>query len=148
MSNTYKYFSTALLGQGIILAGMGLYFIFIRPPLLPEDLSYIKTELDIINASVPGIFTWLDKVFIVMGGYILSTGLLMSYIAITFDGRPNYLKVAIVFLSVLFSIVLMTVINFILDSNFKWLLCMFNVPWLISLVSYSFQLNSNRIDNV
>ena len=98
MNNVSDYFSLALLVQGIVLAGMGLYFIFLRPPMLPEDLRYIKTESIVIDENVPGILIWLKKVFIVMGGYIFSTGLLISYMAITLGKNPTIRNLQLCFL--------------------------------------------------
>jgi hypothetical protein len=63
---------------------MGLYFIFIRSPLLPEDLSYMGITLQNTKANVPGLLNWLQKVFWIMGGYIFTTGLLTLFIAMTF----------------------------------------------------------------
>ncbi len=71
------YSSTALLLAGLILAGIGLYFIFLRPSLLPEDLRYIGSTLESVKQNMPGLSSWLKKVFWVMGGYIFATGLLI-----------------------------------------------------------------------
>ena len=48
---------------GLILAGMGLYFIFIRPSLLPEDLRYMGTTLQSVRDNIPGLLNWFQKVF-------------------------------------------------------------------------------------
>lgn len=50
--------------------GIGIYFIFLRPPLLPEDARYMDTTLAEIQAAAPGLVRWLQKVFWVLGGYI------------------------------------------------------------------------------
>jgi len=42
--------------HGLILMGLGLYFIFIRPPLLPEDLRFMGTSLGEIQSVIPGLF--------------------------------------------------------------------------------------------
>ena len=73
------YASIVLSLAGIILAGMGLYFIFIRPPLLPEDLRYMGSTLQNVNDNIPGLSNWLQKVFWVMGGYIFTIGLLTIF---------------------------------------------------------------------
>ncbi len=69
--------------SGLILMGLGLYFIFIRPPLLPEDPRYFGTTLAEIQASMPGLLIWLRRVFWVMGGFMFTTGLLTTCIAVT-----------------------------------------------------------------
>ena len=52
----FKPFSaSALAAGGGILACLGLYFAFVRPPLLPEDLRSIGASLALIEATVPGL---------------------------------------------------------------------------------------------
>ncbi len=65
--------SGALTFGGIILIGLGLYFIFIRPALLPEDPRFMGTTLEHIRVAFPGLLLWLPRVFWVMGGYMVST---------------------------------------------------------------------------
>ena len=130
----YSSFSLAL--EELILAVMGIYFVFLRSPLLPEDVRYIGLPLSILNSQGAGISKWLTKVFIVMGGYIFSTGILLINVAYTsFKNRipSSFLLVCIVGLT---SIVSMTIINFIINSDFKWILLAFNVPWFLALGFY------------
>jgi|JI10StandDraft_1071094.scaffolds.fasta_scaffold41762_5 hypothetical protein len=71
-----KPYSASILAiGGFLLSAIGVYFIFVRPPLLPEDLQYVGATLSIINATTPNLLPWLQKVFWVMGGYIFTTGL-------------------------------------------------------------------------
>ena len=77
------YSASCLTLGGLLLTGMGLYFIFLRPPLLPEDLQYMNTTLSVIQNNTPDLSAWLQKVFWVMGGYIFTTGLLTMYVAQT-----------------------------------------------------------------
>ena len=79
-----KPYSASLLTlAGFLLAGIGIYFIFFRPPLLPEDLQYMNTTLPIVQNNISNLSVWLQKVFWVMGGYIFTTGLLTMYVAQT-----------------------------------------------------------------
>lgn len=115
---------------------LGIYFIFLRPPLLPEDPRYIGLTLFEISKNTPGLSMWLQKVFWVMGGYIFTTGLLTIFVAQTsFRARING-SFIIVLISVITSIGLMTVVNFILQSDFKWVLLSFTLPWLVALILY------------
>ena len=66
---------------GVWLVGLGLYFIFLRPPLLPEDLRFMGTTLEQIRLSVPGLEAWLQKVFTVMGGFMAGAGVLTVFVA-------------------------------------------------------------------
>lgn len=130
------YSSTSLAFGGLLLAAIGVYFLFLRPALLPEDLRYMGTTLKNIEENVPGISGWLQKVFWVMGGYIFTTGLLTVYISFTsFRARKRgvFSIATIVGIS---SIGLMTAVNFMIDSNFKWVLLVFTLPWVFALILY------------
>ncbi len=121
---------------GVILMGIGLYFIFLRPPLLPEDARYMDTSLVEIQATAPGLSRWLQKVFWVMGGYIFTAGLLTIYIAFsTFQSR-TWGAFPVVALAGLSSIGWMSVVNFIIESDFKWILLMSALPWAVALILY------------
>jgi len=121
---------------GIFLMGLGLYFVFLRPPLLPEDPRYMGTSLAAIQASVPGLLVWLRRVFWVMGGYMFATGLLTLYVALTvFRARASG-AVLVVALAGLTSIGWMAVVNFVIDSDFKWLILAFAFPWPIAIALY------------
>ncbi len=43
------------------------------------------------------------------------------------------------------SIGLMVVVNFLIDSDFKWLLFGFALPWVCALVLYRFESGSNHV---
>jgi len=125
--------STVLFFGGVILVGLGLYFMFLRPPLLPEDPRYMGTSLEEIRTRIPGLLLWLPRVFFVLGGYMTSTGLLTCYLAKT-SFRTRVAGVAwIVAVTGLTSIGLMAAVNFIIASDFKWLLLLFTTPWVLSL---------------
>lgn len=129
--------SHALTLAGVTLIGLGLYFIFIRPALLPEDPRFMGTTLEKIRETLPGLLLWLPRVFWVMGGYMVSAGLLTCYLARTsFRSRTPGAAWAAAF-SGLMSIGLMAVVNFIIDSDFKWLLLAFTAPWVAALWFYS-----------
>ena len=113
--------------------GLGLYFIFLRPPLLPEDPRFMGTTLAEIHATVPGLLIWLRRVFWVMGGFMFTTGLLFSYLAITTFQQSARGARSIVTLAGLTSVVWMAVVNFMINSDFKWLLLAFNFPWILAL---------------
>jgi hypothetical protein len=52
---TQLFASGSLALGGVILMGMGLYFGFLRPPLLPEDLRYMGASLTQIQNAIPGL---------------------------------------------------------------------------------------------
>jgi hypothetical protein len=126
--------STFLVFSGVILMGLGLYFVFIRPALLPEDPRFMGTTLAEIQATMPGLLIWLRRVFWVMGGFMFTSGLLTAYIAITaFQHLAPGARFAVA-LAGLTSIGWMAAVNFMINSDFKWLLLAFNLPWIMALV--------------
>ncbi len=125
--------STLLTVCGIILMGMGLYFALIRPALLPEDIRYIGLPTEQFQVTAPGLSNWLDKVFWVLGGYVFTSGLFTCYVAQTAFRERQRGVLSVVSLAGLSSIGLMVMINFLIDSDFKWLLLIFAVLWLSAL---------------
>ena len=115
---------------------LGVYFVFVRPPLLPEDPRYMGTSLAQIQATLPGLLIWLQRVFWVMGGYMFATGLLTFYLAVTvFRARARGIA-GIVILAGLISIGWMAAVNFIIASDFKWLILSFFLVWAAALLLY------------
>ena len=119
---------------GIFLMLMGLYFAFIRPPLLPEDLRYIGSSAIRLQHEIPRLQSWLARVFVVLGGYIFATGLLTFHVAISGLRNRQPLPRVVVAASGLASIGCMAIINILIDSDYKWLLLAMTVPWLIALL--------------
>jgi hypothetical protein len=125
-----------LIACGVWLVGLGLYFVVLRPPLLPEDLRFSGTTLVQIRAAAPGLEGWLEEVFTVMGGFMAGAGVLTVFVAIKamplrLQGTPW----AIAFTGAL-TVALMSATNFALDSDFKWLLLTPALIWLVSLALY------------
>ena len=130
------YSSTLLALCGLILIGMGLYFVFLRPPLLPKDARYIGTEISEVRAAVPGLLNWLEKVFWALGEYMLGVGLLTLYVALTsFRTRARDVSGAVA-LTGLSSIGWMAAVNFVINSDYKWLLLAFAVLWAVALTLF------------
>lgn len=130
------YSATVLALGGAILMMLGLYFVFLRPPLLPEDPRFMGTSIAQIQMSVPGLLIWLRRVFWVMGGYIFATGLLTFHVAVTtFRARVRGVA-GVVALAGSTSIGLMAVVNFIIVSDFKWLILSFVLLWALALALY------------
>ena len=67
MEKLNPYSVSILAVGGFLLVAMGIYFIFLRPPLLPEDYKYIGTTSAEIQENIPQLTVWLQKVFWVMG---------------------------------------------------------------------------------
>jgi hypothetical protein len=130
------YSAMVLALGGVILMTLGLYFAFVRPPMLPEDLRAIGASLAQVQATVPGLPIWLRRVFWVMGGYMFATGLLTLHVAVTTFRARAHGAAGIAALAGLTSIGLMAVVNFIIDSDFKWVILSFVFPWALALTLY------------
>ena len=64
---------------------------------------------------------------------MLASGLLTTYIALTAFQKPERGARVLVTLANLVSIGWMAIVNFMIDSDFKWLLLAFNLPWILAL---------------
>jgi hypothetical protein len=106
----------------ILLVSLGIYFILIRPPLLSEDIRYMSLTPSELQSIGPRLASWLTHVFRVMGGYIAATGVLaLTLVWTSFHGyRP--VAVAGVGIADALSIGLMAAVNFMIHSDFKWVL--------------------------
>ena len=108
-----------LIACGVWLVGLGLYFIALRPPLLPEDPRFMGTTLEQIRAAVPGLEGWLKNVFRVMGGFMAGAGVLTLFVATV--AMPSRLKGTSWALAIsgALTVVLMSATNFALQSDFR-----------------------------
>lgn len=131
--------SIVLIVAGISLMGVGLYFIFLRPPLLPEDIRYMALPVGQLDILRPRLELWLTHVFRVMGGYVLATGVLAVTLAVTsFRGHQNDAAIGAL-IGGAASIGWMAAVNFMIDSDFKWVLLGMALLWALSLVLFWFE---------
>jgi hypothetical protein len=131
-----------LLIFGVVLVLMGLYFLVLRPSLLPEDMRYIGASQAQIESSAPRLANWLGWVFGVMGGYISATGILAITLAATSFRDRDWRAVAGVLIAGLGSIGWMTVVNFLIDSDFRWVLLGIALFWVSSIGLFCFEAGS------
>ena len=129
--------SWMFIASGVWLVALGVYFIILRPPLLPEDSRFIGSTLEQLRLAAPGLENWLQKVFIVMGGFISGAGVLTVLVATVvipgnFKGTAGALT-----LSGALTVVLMSAINFALLSDFRWLLLVPALAWISGLVLFT-----------
>jgi hypothetical protein len=118
---------------GVWLVCLGIWFVFVRPPLLPEDPRFMGTSLDAIRAAVPGLEGWLRKVFTVLGGFMAGTGVLVVFLSRTLT-TTNFRSATTVFtVSGLLTVVLMSATNFALQSDFRWFLLVPALLWFIAI---------------
>ncbi len=123
-----------LIACGAWLVGLGLYFIVLRPPLLPEDPRFMGTSLEQIRAAVPGLESWLKNLFTVMGGFMAGAGVLTLFVAtVAMPARLKGTSWALAISGAL-TVVLMSATNFALQSDFRWLLLAPALVWVAGLV--------------
>ena len=123
---------------GIVVVGIGVFFIALRPPMLPEDRRFIAVPQEALDAVLPGLSRWLLKVFWVMGGYMVAAGILTIHLALSGvrDGSTTALVVAAA--AGAGSVGLMAVVNLMLHSAFRWpLLCLASL-WAAAVVLAAF----------
>lgn len=133
--------AVALLLAGITLIAAGLYFLFVRPSLLPEDVRYMGLSEVQIVAVRPRLEVWLTHVFRVMGGYVLATGALLATLAATSFRRHERVAALGALVAGAASIGWMTVVNFMINSDFKWTLLCMAILWAASLLLFWFETN-------
>ena len=122
---------------GIWLIGLGGYFVFVRAPLLPEDLRYIGATATQVEALLPQLASWLQNVFTVMGGFIAGCGVLVLFVSARVVPQCAPGTGIALGITGLLTVATMSWINFALDSDFKWLLLVPVLVWLLGLVTYA-----------
>jgi hypothetical protein len=136
--------SLLLLTFGLILVIVGGYFWFVRPPLLPEDLGFLATSPTEIDAAAPKLKVWLAHVFRVLGGYIVSCGILTIALATTSYREHRAAAVVAAGAAGAASIGLMTAVNFSINSDFRWILSGIALLWAFSIISYGIEALRSR----
>ena len=121
---------------GIWLVALGVYFLFLRPALLPEDPRFMGSSIETLRAAAPGLERWLGHVFNVMGGFMVATGAITVLVACRYlAGRERGTLTAMAIAGVA-SVALMSATNFMLHSDFRWLLLLPALLWLAGLLCY------------
>ena len=121
---------------GLWLVALGTYFLLLRPALLPEDPRYIGSSLESIRLALPGLERWLRHVFNVMGGFMIATGVMTTLAACYLPARRELTTFSALLLTGAVSVGLMSVTNFLLNSNFQWLLLLPVFVWIAGLLCY------------
>ncbi len=127
--NSLRRSSVALF---LVLGGyqiaLGIYFMAFRPALLPEDARFIGAR------PPPNLEQWLDLVFTVMGGQMVALG--VAIIALGARPREPIVHrpetIALAFAGLL-SAGVMSLINFALGSDFKWLMLLPVMLWVLAV---------------
>ena len=121
---------------GLWLIALGLYFLFLRPALLPEDPAFIGSSLEAIRTAIPGLERWLGHVFNVLGGFMIAVGAVTMFLAWRFLSMREPGTFVTLLVAGAASVALMSATNFMLHSNFRWLLLLPALLWLVGLLCY------------
>ena len=110
---------------------LGLYFVQFRPPLLPEDLRFLGVTAGTLGSGLPELARWLDLVFIVMGGQMAAVGALTGVFVFRLARGKECggLELGLLALAGAMSTGLMGWVNFVLGSDFRWLLVVPILAW-------------------
>ena len=114
---------------GLWLVALGIYFLFFRPALLPEDPRFMASSIGIIRIAIPGLERWLNLVFNVMGGFMVATGVMTVSVARSLFVTQSFMTLLSLILAGAFSVALMSATNFRLNSDFRWMLLLPAVLW-------------------
>jgi hypothetical protein len=125
-----------LLLFGVALVGVGIFFIVLRPPLLPEDMRFIGLSLAELRSEHPRMADWLLHVFRVLGGYAAAAGILTVTLAATSFRRHEGLAMVGALLGGAVSIGWMAIVNFVIDSDFKWILLGIALLWASAIAMF------------
>lgn len=121
---------------GLWMILLGIYFVLLRPALLPEDPRFMGTSIEALRTAAPGLERWLGHVFNVMGGFMVAAGTMTILVAWRFlaERAPGtLLALAVAGAS---GVALMSATNFLLRSDFRWFLLVPVLLWLAGLVCY------------
>lgn len=133
----FRWTAAGLIGLcGVYQGAIGLYFIALRPAMLPDDLRFLETSMTRLHADLPRLETWLHLVFVVLGGQMAAVGLLVvgSSFRILRAQVRNRGELAWLGAASLLSVWTMAGVNFALQSDFRWLLIAPGVAWSVGLV--------------
>ncbi len=121
---------------GLWMVLLGVYFVLLRPALLPEDPRFMSTSTDALRAAAPGMERWLGHVFNVMGGFMIAAGTLTMLVAWRFLASRTPGTLLALTVAGMSGVALMSATNFMLDSDFRWLLLAPALLWLAAIACY------------
>lgn len=121
---------------GVWLVGLGIYFIALRPPLLPEDPRFMGSTLEQLRQAAPGLESWLRIVFTVMGGYMVGSGVLTLFAARVAMPRQLAGTAWALAFTGLATVGLMSAMNFALRSDFRWVLVVPVAIWIGGVAAF------------
>jgi len=123
---------------GLVVIAVGVFFVTARPALLPEDRRYLGVPRRLLDAVLPDLSRWLKRVFWVMGGYMVATGVLTIQLALTGFRDGSATSIAVAGGAGVASVGLMAVVNLQLRSDFRWALVGLASLWIVATLLAAF----------
>ncbi len=121
---------------GLWMILLGAYFVLLRPALLPEDPRFMGTSIEALRVAAPGMERWLGHVFNVMGGFMVAAGMMTMLVARRFLAARDPGTLLALIVAGASGVALMSATNFMLQSDFRWLLLAPALLWVAGLVCY------------
>ena len=121
---------------GLWLVALGVYFVLLRPALLPEDPCYIGLSLEALRSAALGLERWLGQVFNVMGGFMIAAGVMTALVAWRLAARRERGTLVALAVAGAIGVAMRSATSFLLQSDFRWLLLAPVALWLFGLVCY------------
>jgi hypothetical protein len=107
-----------------------------RAPLLAEDVRFLGPSAEGVR-SLPQLALWLHKVFTVTGGFMLASGAFTLNTVLQSRVRANLMELTTLTFAGVTGVGLMCAVNFVIDSDFKWVLSVPATVWLVALIARS-----------
>lgn len=102
---------------GLLTLGAGIYFLFLRPVMLPEDVLLTGMDPELLK---PTMVQWLRIVFRTLGGFTAGFGILMMAVAgYMIMSRPALLSWGVM-LAVLVAFGRFLTSNILIRSDYLW----------------------------
>ena len=128
---TERFAAYALTALGVLTLGTGVYFMAIRPALLPEDVRFTGVDTSLLPAQ---FFEWLLIVFRTWGGFIAAFGILMLAVSgYWLTKRGCFLRYGTA-LAVLLGFGRFLVSNILIHSEYLWFIAVLSALALVTAV--------------
>jgi hypothetical protein len=91
-------------------------------------------DLQALQVAAPRLSAWLDNVFTVMGGFMAGAGVLIAYFGwVVMPLRLRGTMIVLMSTGAL-TLGLMSAVNFVLHSDFRWLLVLPPIGWAVAVL--------------
>jgi hypothetical protein len=86
--------------------------------------------------ELPRLADWLRKVFAVMGGFMAGSGVLITYFGWKVMPQHHRGTMAVLVSTGALTLGMMSAVNFALHSDFRWLLVLPPIAWVVAVILY------------